>query len=453
MWCGVPKALLPNGYGRDALHTGNAKREGCVETRAVCSVLRTCCRLLSASPGLGGCCPGLPWGRPATLPDGATEVLIQVLLLSLLRFLLLLLLLLLLWLWLMLFRMMWTQRSGPLGLGLGGPVEAGWLLCRTNRCPVPCLLCRLLVDRGHACGSYGGRMSVWNAQHKFSWCPAQMVIETTFMCCVRSVTGVRVHKCVTLCRCLCSCAQCMRRAPPPPGPASHNACGPPSPRRPLRLGHQPPTPHPTPKLTVGCRPPGVSPNEKTWGGGSKRGRGGGEGGRVGVLGPAGPAPRCPSHNGSYNQKDSGHACPTFAELRPWLRRTSAEAPTAPRHTRMCCVTRGCAASLGHTSTAAVPRPAASPHTSQPNTTCAEAHGGRQASRTGADGEGEPGLLLSGGGGGEGGWGFWTQNLVYQKWPDQIFPMVNLTFSRDGHFGLGRGGGGFGGGVPPPPLGF
>ena len=56
----------------------------------------------------------------------------------------------------------------------------------------------------------------------------------------------------------------------------------------------------------------------------------------------------------------------------------------------------------------------------------------------------------GGGGGE---GFWTQNLVYQKWPDQIFPIVNFVFSHYGHFGLGRGGGGFGGGVPPPPLVF
>ena len=54
------------------------------------------------------------------------------------------------------------------------------------------------------------------------------------------------------------------------------------------------------------------------------------------------------------------------------------------------------------------------------------------------------------GGGEGGRGFWTQNLVYQKWPDQIFPIVNFVFSHFGHFGLGRGGGGFGGGVPPPP---
>ena len=53
------------------------------------------------------------------------------------------------------------------------------------------------------------------------------------------------------------------------------------------------------------------------------------------------------------------------------------------------------------------------------------------------------------GGGEGGRGFWTQNLVYQKWPDQIFPIVNFGFSHYGHFGLGRGGGGFGGG--PPPL--
>ena len=58
-----------------------------------------------------------------------------------------------------------------------------------------------------------------------------------------------------------------------------------------------------------------------------------------------------------------------------------------------------------------------------------------------------GLLLSRGG--EGGRGFWTQNLVYQKWPDQIFPVVSFVFSHDGHFGLGRGGGGFGGGVPPP----
>ena len=41
--------------------------------------------------------------------------------------------------------------------------------------------------------------------------------------------------------------------------------------------------------------------------------------------------------------------------------------------------------------------------------------------------------------------------MYQKWPDQIFPIVNFVFSHDGHFGLGRGGGGFGGG--PPPLVF
>ena len=54
-------------------------------------------------------------------------------------------------------------------------------------------------------------------------------------------------------------------------------------------------------------------------------------------------------------------------------------------------------------------------------------------------------------GGGGGRGFWTQNLVYQKWPDQIFPIVNFVFSHYGHFGLGRGGGGFGGGPPPPWL--
>ena len=53
------------------------------------------------------------------------------------------------------------------------------------------------------------------------------------------------------------------------------------------------------------------------------------------------------------------------------------------------------------------------------------------------------------GGGEGGRGFWTQNLVYQKWPNQIFPIVNFVFSHYGHFGLEGGGGGFGGGVPLP----
>ena len=63
----------------------------------------------------------------------------------------------------------------------------------------------------------------------------------------------------------------------------------------------------------------------------------------------------------------------------------------------------------------------------------------------------PGLLLSRGG--EGGRGFWTQNLVYQKWPDQIFPVANFVFSHDGHFGLGRGGGGFWGRAPHPPLVF
>ena len=47
--------------------------------------------------------------------------------------------------------------------------------------------------------------------------------------------------------------------------------------------------------------------------------------------------------------------------------------------------------------------------------------------------------------GGGGGGSETQKCVYQKWPDQIFPMINFVLSRDGHFGLGggvqRGGGG------------
>ena len=34
----VPKALLPNGNGRDILHTGNAKREGCVYVHMLCVV-------------------------------------------------------------------------------------------------------------------------------------------------------------------------------------------------------------------------------------------------------------------------------------------------------------------------------------------------------------------------------------------------------------------------------
>ena len=53
------------------------------------------------------------------------------------------------------------------------------------------------------------------------------------------------------------------------------------------------------------------------------------------------------------------------------------------------------------------------------------------------------------GGGEGGRGFWTQNLVYQKWPDQIFLIVHFVFSHDGHFGLGSGEGVLGEGSPPP----
>ena len=34
--------------------------------------------------------------------------------------------------------------------------------------------------------------------------------------------------------------------------------------------------------------------------------------------------------------------------------------------------------------------------------------------------------------------------MYQKWPDQIFPIVNVVVSHDGHFGLGGGPGGGGG---------
>ena len=53
-------------------------------------------------------------------------------------------------------------------------------------------------------------------------------------------------------------------------------------------------------------------------------------------------------------------------------------------------------------------------------------------------------VLEKGGGGWGGDG--TQKFVYQKWPNQIFPIVNFVLSHDGHFGLGGSKGGY-----PPPL--
>ena len=43
--------------------------------------------------------------------------------------------------------------------------------------------------------------------------------------------------------------------------------------------------------------------------------------------------------------------------------------------------------------------------------------------------------MRGGGGG----GLGPKMLVYQKWPNQIFPLVNLNFYHDGHVGLGGGG--------------
>ena len=50
------------------------------------------------------------------------------------------------------------------------------------------------------------------------------------------------------------------------------------------------------------------------------------------------------------------------------------------------------------------------------------------------------------GGGEGGRGFGTQNLVYQKWPDQIFPIVFSTMVTL----VWEGGEGVLGEPPPPP---
>ena len=47
---------------------------------------------------------------------------------------------------------------------------------------------------------------------------------------------------------------------------------------------------------------------------------------------------------------------------------------------------------------------------------------------------DPGLRLSREG--EGGRRFGTQKFVQQRWPDQIFPIVNFVFSHDGHCGKG-----------------
>ena len=46
----------------------------------------------------------------------------------------------------------------------------------------------------------------------------------------------------------------------------------------------------------------------------------------------------------------------------------------------------------------------------------------------------------------GGLGSGTPKFVYQKWPDQIFPIVNVVFSHDSPCSLGGGGQG---GTPPP----
>ena len=50
----------------------------------------------------------------------------------------------------------------------------------------------------------------------------------------------------------------------------------------------------------------------------------------------------------------------------------------------------------------------------------------------------PREVLEGGGRGRGGGGPGAQKFVCQKWPDQIFPMVNFICPHDGHFGLGGG---------------
>ena len=43
--------------------------------------------------------------------------------------------------------------------------------------------------------------------------------------------------------------------------------------------------------------------------------------------------------------------------------------------------------------------------------------------------------------GGGGAGSGSQKFVYQKWPDNVFPVVNCVFSHDFFTHFGRGGGG------------
>ena len=61
---------------------------------------------------------------------------------------------------------------------------------------------------------------------------------------------------------------------------------------------------------------------------------------------------------------------------------------------------------------------------------------------GCPGDGAVARAVWGRGGGSG-----TQKFVYQKWPDQIFPIAKFVFPHECHFGLGGGGGA----TPPPPT--
>ena len=65
------------------------------------------------------------------------------------------------------------------------------------------------------------------------------------------------------------------------------------------------------------------------------------------------------------------------------------------------------------------------------------HNGRLAHEGGSRGDGGSRAVLE-----ERGVGSGTQPFVCQKWPNKIFATVNLVFSHTGHFGLG------GGGLPP-----
>ena len=225
-----------------------------------------------------------------------------------------------------------------------------------------------------------------------------------------------------------------RRTPPPRGPQSAGGRGtavgdrppprrqwapPMGPRPPLRYAHAPAprgkgvplAPHRTPRAPE----------------------------RVSVAGPADVV--CVTGGGG------GHRGVRPSSQCPLLRRIPPPGPRRPRQRRQTGILADrVAASATHSAPSPLSPGAARVHVCQ--WPVCSAAGATKAIPSGKVLMREGGCIRRGGGGSG------TPKFVYQKWPNQIFPIVNFVFSHDGHFGLG-GGGGLGEGVPPSPplLGF